>query len=281
LVATFSGVMSASMSFGVAAGDPIKELTKFEFQTGVLWEGLPVLVIVLLGGFTTNFIWCVLLNIRNKTGYQYLSGTTREPMPRREDETIIETAIDAPSEEVVEHIPGAKKSSAKVPLGANYFFCALAGTTWYMQFFFYTMGESQMGESLKFSSWTIHMASIIIFSTLWGIGLREWKGASPRTVRLLTAALAVLVASTVIVGYGNYLKPEKVDGVIVRIHEGNLVVENEDGKKTMVGIGAEDALTIDGKSGKVGELKPSQTISIRREPGGERKIEVQSPTAGK
>jgi L-rhamnose-H+ transport protein len=278
LVATFSGVMSASFAYGLAAGDPIKELTTFECNTPALWQGLPVLVIVLLGGFTTNFIWCVLLNIRNKTGYQYLSGTTREPIPRREDETIIETAIDAPSEEVVEHIPGAKKTPAKVPIAANYFFCALAGTTWYLQFFFYTMGESQMG-SFRFSSWTIHMASIIIFSTLWGIGLREWKGVSPRTVRLLTAALAVLVASTVIVGYGNYLKPEAVDGVIVRIHDGNLIVEKEGGKKTMVGIDPGDALTIDGKSGNVGELKLLQTISIRREPGSGRTIEVQSPAA--
>ena len=59
---------------------------------------------------------------------------------------------------------------------ANYLFWALAGTTWYFQFFFYTMGETQMG-SYRFSSWTLHMASIIIFSTLWGIALKEWKGA--------------------------------------------------------------------------------------------------------
>ena len=83
-------------------------------------------------------------------------------------------------------------------------FCALAGITWYMQFFFYTMGESQMG-AYKFSSWTIHMASIVIFSSLWGVGLREWKGAGPIAPRLLTTGLAVLVGSTVIIGYGNYL----------------------------------------------------------------------------
>ena len=87
---------------------------------------------------------------------------------------------------------------------ANYFFSALAGTTWYFQFFFYTMGETQMG-AYKFSSWTMHMASIIIFSSLWGIALQEWKGSSVKTRALLTASLAVLVASTMIVGYGNYL----------------------------------------------------------------------------
>ena len=68
---------------------------------------------------------------------------------------------------------------AAVPMLTNYLFCALAGVTWYMQFFFYTMGETQMGQ-YKFSSWTLHMASIIIFSSLWGIALKEWKGSSAR-----------------------------------------------------------------------------------------------------
>jgi L-rhamnose-H+ transport protein len=49
------------------------------------------------------------------------------------------------------------------------------------------------------------MASIIIFSSLWGIGFKEWKGAGVRAGSLLTLALFLLVASTVIVGYGNYL----------------------------------------------------------------------------
>ena len=87
---------------------------------------------------------------------------------------------------------------------ANYLFCALAGTTWYFQFFFYTMGETQMGK-YGFSSWTLHMASIIIFSSLWGLGLKEWKGAGAPALRLLTLALFLLVGSTMIVGYGNYL----------------------------------------------------------------------------
>src|SRR6185369_11816637 len=100
-VAVLSGVMSACFAYGLAAGDPIKALT-IKHGTPDLWQGLPKLVVVLLGGFTTNFIWCVILNIRNRTGYQYFSGTLRTTLPRREDETIIETALDAPSEEVVE-----------------------------------------------------------------------------------------------------------------------------------------------------------------------------------
>jgi L-rhamnose-H+ transport protein len=73
-----------------------------------------------------------------------------------------------------------------------------------MQFFFYTMGETQMGR-YKFSSWTLHMASIMIFSTLWGIALKEWSGAGRRTKSLVALTLLTLIGSTVIVGYGNYL----------------------------------------------------------------------------
>src|SRR5262249_56877473 len=100
-------------------------------------------------------------------------------------------------------IPG-KGASVAVPLLANYFFSGLAGTLWYFQFFFYGMGTSKMGR-FDFSSWTLHMASIIIFGTLVGVCLSEWKGASPRTRRLMLLGLVVLVTSTVVIGYGNYL----------------------------------------------------------------------------
>ena len=87
---------------------------------------------------------------------------------------------------------------------ANYLFSALAGVTWYLQFFFYGMGTTQMGK-YDFSSWTIHMAFIIVFSNLWGLHFHEWKGASKRTHHVVFAGILVLVASTVVVGIGNYL----------------------------------------------------------------------------
>src|SRR2546430_2245450 len=213
-VAILSGVMSACFAYGLAAGDPIKALT-LQHGTATLWQGLPVLVVVLIGGFTTNFIWCLILLLRNKTGHQFF--TSRADEQYQHPQPIIETAVDAPSREVVEHItqrhavqvmeapPAQKKRTDKrVPMLRNYLLCALAGTTWYFQFFFYTMGETQMGR-YKFSSWTLHMASIIIFSSLWGIGFKEWKGAGRRATQLLALALFLLVGSTVIVGYGNYL----------------------------------------------------------------------------
>jgi L-rhamnose-H+ transport protein len=203
LVATFSGVMSACFAYGLAAGDPIKEIT-VRHGTPALWQGLPVLVVVLLGGFTTNVIWCVLLNVRNKTGYQYFTSEIRRPASPGSSKPALENVTDAPAEEMAELGLAAGPIPSRAPMLSNYFFCALAGTTWYFQFFFYSMGETQMGR-YKFSSWTLHMASIIIFSTLWGIALKEWKGAGTRTKVLVGLSLLVLVMSTIVVGYGNYL----------------------------------------------------------------------------
>jgi L-rhamnose-H+ transport protein len=64
------------------------------------------------------------------------------------------------------------------------------------------MGESQMGN-YKFSSWTLHMASIIIFSTLWGIFFKEWRGAKALTKSLVVIMLLFLIGSTCIIGWGN------------------------------------------------------------------------------
>ena len=164
-VAVVCGVMSASMAYGIAAGKPIAEAA-LRHGAPTLWQNLPVLIVILTGGFLTNFLWCVFLAARNRSAGDYLR--------------------------------------AGVPHGLNYLLCAVAGVTWYLQFFFYSMGTTRMGR-YDFSSWTLHMASIIIFSTLWGISLREWKGTSPRTQQLVAAGLGLLVASTVVVGYGNYL----------------------------------------------------------------------------
>jgi L-rhamnose-H+ transport protein len=185
LVATFSGVMSACFAYGLDAATPIADLSA-QHGTPALWVGLPKLCVVLLGGFTTNLLWCVSLNFRNRTGHQYFSSIIRDEQKNPGNSTTVGTDV------------------IRAPMLNNYFFSALAGVTWYFQFFFYTMGETQMGE-YKFSSWTIHMASIIIFSSLWGIALHEWRGSSVSTKRKLALGLLTLVLSTVVVGYGNYL----------------------------------------------------------------------------
>src|SRR5256885_2788770 len=92
-VAVLSGVMSACFAYGLAAGDPIKALT-VQHGTAKLWQGLPVLIVVLVGGFLTNFIWCLILLKRNHTGYQFFDAQIRSNSAV--EEPIIETAVDAP-----------------------------------------------------------------------------------------------------------------------------------------------------------------------------------------
>jgi L-rhamnose-H+ transport protein len=172
LIAIFSGVMSGCFAWGLDAGQPIRDLT-LAAGTDPLSQGLPVLCVVLAGGLTTNLIWCLILIARNRSANQFL-GAANDGGPR-------------------------------VPLLRNYALAALGGTLWYGQFFFYTMGESQMGK-YGFSSWTLHMASIILFSTLWGFALKEWQGTSSRTRRIVWSGIGLLVGATVVIGAGNMLQ---------------------------------------------------------------------------
>jgi len=200
-VATFCGVMSSCFAFGLDAGNPIKALS-VEHGTSIMWQGLPALVVLLAGGFTTNCVWCLVLSSRNRSYGEYLRIPETYRTADASGHPPLENITDAAPTEMALEL--AVHSRGVPSLAWNYFFSALAGATWYMQFFFYTMGETQMGR-YRFSSWTLHMASIIIFSTLWGIALKEWRGASTRTKVLVFLTLLTLVGSTVIVGYGNYL----------------------------------------------------------------------------
>jgi L-rhamnose-H+ transport protein len=172
-VAIFAGIMSACFAFGLAAGEPIKALSAAR-GTGPLWTGLPVLCLVMFGGLITNFAWCGWLVVKNGSAGQWTGATA------------------------------AAAETGRAPLLVNYLLCALAGTAWYFQFFFYTMGESQMGR-FGFSSWTLHMASIIIFGTIWGFAFREWKDATRGTKALVWAGVGLLVLATAVIGYGNML----------------------------------------------------------------------------
>lgn len=168
IFAILAGIMSAAMAYGFAAGKPIAEIA-LKNDTPHLWQNLPVLIVVLFGGFVTNCTWCLYLIFKNNLTKDFFSSQLQ---------------------------------GEKISLSVNYLLCALAGLTWYLQFFFYGMGATKMGK-FGFSSWTLHMASIIIFSTLWGIFLKEWKGTSRTTKALIAGGLIVLVLSTVLIGIGS------------------------------------------------------------------------------
>jgi L-rhamnose-H+ transport protein len=172
LVSIISGVLSACFSFGLEAGKSMANvanqlhLASHPGETSFLYQNNVTYVVVLWGGLTTNFIWCMILNARNKTFGDY--------------------------------------TNKKTPLLSNYIFAALAGTTWFLQFFFYGMGESQMGNNA--SSWILHMAFIILVANMWGLVLKEWAGVSKKTKSTIILGIITIIASVLVVGYGNSLK---------------------------------------------------------------------------
>jgi len=210
LVAIFAGIMSACFAYGLATGKPIGNVTKAMLLAhggAPEWQNLPILIVVLLGGLTTNATWSLVLMVRNRTGLQLFRAAATSPATRPDAEP--EPAVLADPKIPGPNISDANISDAKVAepparMLVNYLLCASVGLMWYLQYFFYSIGQTKMGK-YDFSSWTLHMASIIIFSTLWGIWLKEWSGVSRKTKILVGLGLAVLVLSTVLVGYGNYL----------------------------------------------------------------------------
>jgi L-rhamnose-H+ transport protein len=174
-VAIFSGIMSSCYAYGLAAGEPVRVLSAHA-GTGPLWVGLPVICLVTAGGLVTNGVWCAFLILRNASFGEWFGRPG----------------------------PAADADGGRPPLARNFLLCALGGTLWYFQFFFYTMGESQMGR-FGFSSWTLHMASIIIFGTVWGFVLREWRDAAPKVKATVWSGVALLILATVVIGYGNML----------------------------------------------------------------------------
>ncbi len=172
ILAIISGVLSACFSFGIEAGTSMGTTANDIWKAAnpnqgeFLFRNNVIFVVILWGGLTTNFIWCMVLNFRNKTFRDY--------------------------------------TNKKSPLAKNYLLCALGGTMWFLQFFFYGMGESKMGNGA--SSWILHMSFIILVANLWGLLLKEWKGVSKKTLTTIVIGITVIILSVILVGYGNSLK---------------------------------------------------------------------------
>jgi L-rhamnose-H+ transport protein len=170
-VAIVSGILSACFNFGLEAGQSMANVANTIWVTShpgegeFLYRNNVVYVVLLWGGLTTNFVWCMVLNLRNKTFGDYTNRSS--------------------------------------PLLKNYLFSALAGTMWFLQFFFYGMGESKLGNGA--SSWILHMAFIILIANVWGLVLREWKGVGKKTNATIIAGIAIIIVSVLVVGYGNSL----------------------------------------------------------------------------
>lgn len=163
-IAIFAGIMSACFNFGFQSGKPI-ETVALAHGTNPLFQKNPSLIFILLGGFITNLVYCGYLNIKNKTYRDYIS------------------------------VPG------NVLLN-NLFFTFLAGFLWFLQFHFFGMGSSRLPQGMAVFGWSILMALNIAISNIWGIFLHEWKGATRKTIIVLSLGIFILILSTFVVKLG-------------------------------------------------------------------------------
>ena len=164
VIAIISGILSSFFNFGIEAGKPLAEQAVRQGGNS-LFQNNVTYVVLLWGGLTTNFLWCMYLNAKNKTFGDY--------------------------------------TNPKTPIVSNVLFSGLAGTMWFLQFFFYGMGESKLGNGA--SSWILHMATIILTANMLGLYLKEWSGVSASTFRTFVGGIVVILISIVLVGIGNSL----------------------------------------------------------------------------
>ena len=162
LVALLAGVMSACFSLGIEASEPIK-VAAIKLGTQPLYAGLPAILMITFGGFITNAIYCLFQNFKNKTIKDYFG------------------------------VPGGVFIN-------NVLFCALAGILWYSQFFGLALGKSYFteGSIMMAFSWSILMSLNVTFSNVWGIILKEWKGAGSKTIMVLILGMLILISSLIL-----------------------------------------------------------------------------------
>lgn len=152
-IALLAGFMSGCFNVGLTFGADIA----FP-DTEPMFATLPATLLVTLGGFVTNAVYCFYQNSKNGTWGDYKKGN--------------------------------------VWLN-NVVFCALAGALWYSQFFGLSLGKGFLTSSptLMTLSFCILMALNVVFSNVWGIILKEWKGCSSKTITVLVIGIVVLVIS--------------------------------------------------------------------------------------
>jgi L-rhamnose-H+ transport protein len=162
IIAVISGILSSFMNFGIEAGQPMANVA-VAHGCNPLFQTNVSYVVILWGGLTTNLIWTTILSIKNKSYGDFTNKST--------------------------------------PITNNLIFSAMAGTMWFMQFFFYGMGASKLGNGA--SSWILHMSTIILTANMWGIYRKEWTGVSPKTKGTITAGIVIILLAVALVGIGN------------------------------------------------------------------------------
>jgi len=164
-----AGILSALYGFSLDQGQPIADVAA-KYGAGN-FQGNVIYIFSNTGAFISTLLYCLYLHNKDKTFYQYGNASGNN-------------------------------------LSVNYLLSILTGLLWYGQFFFYGLGHVRMG-TYKFTSWAIHMIMLVLFSSVAGLVMKEWKQCSSKTLRWLGTALLVLVIAILLLTYGNYLGENK------------------------------------------------------------------------
>ena len=164
-----AGILSALYGFSLDQGQPIADVAA-KYGAGN-FQGNVIYIFSNTGAFISTLLYCLYLHNKDKTFYQYGNASGNN-------------------------------------LSVNYLLSILTGLLWYGQFFFYGLGHVRMG-TYKFTSWAIHMIMLVLFSSVAGLVMKEWKQCSSKTLRWLGDALLVLVIAILLLTYGNYLGENK------------------------------------------------------------------------
>jgi L-rhamnose-H+ transport protein len=160
VTAVVAGLFSAGMNFGLQGAEVI-ENAAVAAGAKECWRGMPVIMVVLWGGFLVESVWCLQQNFKNRTFGDYARPSLR-----------------------------------------NILLCAAIGVMWVMQFVCTKAGEPLMGE-LKYISFAVMMASTILFSTIIGVFLGEWKGVSAKTKGCLSLGTLIMIAGFIAISLGS------------------------------------------------------------------------------
>jgi len=161
LLAILGGIFSSMLNFAFNFSGSIAAAAA-SLGASSTSKSDPVWAITLLGGLTTNVIYCSFLLSRNRTWADYKKADT------------------------VWH----------------WFLAALMGAIWMPSIALYGRAAVMMGDLGSSAGWGLDMGMVILISNIWGIVTGEWKGVRGKPVYLIVIGVVCVLIAIGLIGYG-------------------------------------------------------------------------------
>ncbi|MHC4961041.1 MAG: L-rhamnose/proton symporter RhaT [Planctomycetota bacterium] len=164
VLATLGGIFSSMLNFAFNFSGSITEAS-LALGASKTSASDPVWAITLLGGLTTNVVYCSFLLFRNKTWCDYKKRQTT----------------------------------------SHWFLAALMGAIWMPSIALYGRAAVLMGDLGGSAGWGLYMGVVILISNVWGFVTGEWKGIHGKPIKLIIAGVVLLLIAICIIGYATTL----------------------------------------------------------------------------